>query len=209
MSATCDRREHGLYTSHPLSVMCLRILKLKYLFICFGSCASSASLLTPAATCILFGPWAEASCQPGFLTIRTCTLCCCCFCLLLLLLLLLLIFPHQRNRRRFALSFRSIYCCALNQLFCGYLHTKYTVRALSVSYAVLCSAACCCYCCCTNDVCVVVPDSGWKCFFRSSCVSSGFLIFTQNCFFYRASLGSTVAFLFRIVLEAFYGIGSP
>ena len=38
-----DPREHGYYASHPLSVMCLRIFKLKDGFICFGSCTSTVS----------------------------------------------------------------------------------------------------------------------------------------------------------------------
>ena len=69
-----DPREHGYYASHPLSVMCLRILKAE----------RQIHLLRKLyeyrlVNDILFGISAEVSCQRTYRTIRTRTLCCC-FC---------------------------------------------------------------------------------------------------------------------------------
>ena len=85
--------------------------------------------------------------------IRTCTLCCC-------YLLLLLSLLHQRNRRRFALSFSSIDCCSTNCFVAICTHAKYTVRTPSVSYVTLCKQKCCLLlyerviiCCCAGYMC--------------------------------------------------------
>ena len=92
-----DHYEHGYYASHRLSAMCLRKLKLKYGFICFGSFTSTVSQLT-----YIRGP--GGGLVPAQFLYDT-----------YLYTMLLLSLLHQRSRRRFVLlSINSISCCSTN-----------------------------------------------------------------------------------------------